>query len=81
VRGRVYTLLGDEGGDFASQSRDVVFALLVSDLHFAFFENLAEEERHIQVGSKSPKSSDEGETHLSNDRVSIVRTKGFLEVV
>jgi hypothetical protein len=40
LRGRIYTLLGDESGDLASEGRDVVFSLLLSDLNFAFAEDL-----------------------------------------
>lgn len=40
LRGRVCALLGDESGDLASEGRDVVFSLLLSDLNFAFAEDL-----------------------------------------
>ena len=40
VRGGVYALLGDESGDLASEGRDVMFSLLLSDLNFAFAEDL-----------------------------------------
>jgi hypothetical protein len=40
--GRVYAFFGDESGDLASESRDVVFSLFLSDLNFALAEDLWE---------------------------------------
>ena len=40
LRRRVYALLSDESGDLASECRGVVFSLLLSNLNFAFGEDL-----------------------------------------
>lgn len=85
LRSRVYALLGDESGDLAPEGRDVVFSLFLSDLHFAFAEDLCYKRKLVKENTGSW-GVDQGRrrricAYLSSDRISVLCSERFFEVV